>query len=160
MKPRFAIFETMFLQAVILLVGVVALAFLLWEPHLEGRNANASPFEIYFNDPFLAYAYIASVSFFVAPYHAFEVLGYARTNRLFSHAGVKAVRAIRFCAIAMIAFVIIGEVFLVLPNAEPPAIVMGLLLCCGSTVVVAAMTVLEKVLRKELGIPSESGLTS
>jgi Protein of unknown function (DUF2975) len=158
MKTRSVIAETMFLQAVVVFIGIGALALLLWEPHLEGRNANATIYEVYFNDPFLAYAYIASVSFFLALYSAFKAIGYAGTNRLFSHAAVKCVRTIRFCAIAMIGFVVVGEVLLVLPNAEPPAIVIGLIICFASTVVVATMSVLEKVLRKEIGIPSESVL--
>ena len=58
--------------------GIGALAFLLWEPHLEGRNANATPYELYFNDPFLAYAYVASVSFFMGS----PVAGSLRSVRL------------------------------------------------------------------------------
>lgn len=54
MKAQSVRLETMFLQAVVVLIGIGALAFLLWEPHLKGRNANATTFEIYFNDPFLA----------------------------------------------------------------------------------------------------------
>ena len=68
--------STIFLQVVIVLIGIGALALLLWEPHVEGRNAHATLFEIYFKDPFLAYAYVASIPFFVALYQAFKVLGY------------------------------------------------------------------------------------
>jgi hypothetical protein len=81
---------TIFLQVVIVLIGIGVFALMLWEPHLEGRNAHATLFQIYFNDPFLAYAYIASISFFVALYQAFKVPGYARQNMVFSQATVKA----------------------------------------------------------------------
>ena len=67
--------STAFLQTIIVLIGVGALALMLWEPHLEGRNAHATPFEIYFKDPFLAYLYVASIPFFAALYQAFKVLG-------------------------------------------------------------------------------------
>jgi hypothetical protein len=53
--------STTFLQVVIVLLGAGVLALLLWEPHLEGRNVNATLFEIYFKDPFLAYIYLAFV---------------------------------------------------------------------------------------------------
>ena len=76
--------STIFLQGVIVLIGIASLAFMLWEPHLEGRNVHATLFEIYFKDPFLAYAYIASLPFFVVLYQAFKVLGYARLNKVFS----------------------------------------------------------------------------
>jgi hypothetical protein len=49
---------------------------MLWEPHVEGVNAHATLFEKYFN-PFVVYAYVASIPFFVALYQAFKVLGYA-----------------------------------------------------------------------------------
>jgi hypothetical protein len=60
---------------VIVLFGIGVLAFMLWEPHLEGRNVHASLFQIYFKDPFLAYAYVASIPFFVGLYQAINVLG-------------------------------------------------------------------------------------
>lgn len=161
MKTRSVIVETMFLQAVVVLVGIGALAFLLWEPHVEGRNAHATPFEIYFHDPFLAYAYVASISFFVALYQAFKVLRFARMNRLFTHAAVKAVRTIRFCAIAMIAFVVIGEVFFILPYADelPPPIVLGLVIFLGSAVVATAMAMLERGLQEKIGAALEGPAT-
>jgi len=40
--------STIFFQAVIVLIGIGTLAFMLWEPHIEGRNAQATLFEIYF----------------------------------------------------------------------------------------------------------------
>ena len=106
-----------FLKAVLVLVGIGALALMLWEPHLEGRNAHATLFEIYFKDPFLAYAYIASIPFFVALYQAFKVLGYAGQNKVFSQAAVKALRTIKYCAMAIIGFVAVGEVFIMLAIA-------------------------------------------
>src|SRR4029077_17309346 len=96
---------SIFLQTEIVLIGIGTLALLLWEPHIEGRNAHATLFQIYFNDPFLAYAYIASVVFFVALYQAFNVVGYARQNKIFSQASIKALRTIKFCAVVIIGFV-------------------------------------------------------
>src|SRR6267378_1453117 len=106
--------STIFLQAVILLLGVGVFALLLWEPNLEGRNVNATLFEIYFKDPFLAYAYIGSIPFFVALYQGFKVLGYAGQNKVFSQAAVKALRTIKYCAIAIIGFVAVEEIFIML----------------------------------------------
>src|SRR5215510_4442503 len=95
MKKRSLIVPTIFLQAVIVLIGIGALALMLWEPHIEGRNAHVTLFEIYFKDPFLAYAYTASIAFFVALYQAFRVLGYIGQNKTFSQATVKALRTIK-----------------------------------------------------------------
>src|SRR3989338_3102530 len=100
--------STIFLRVVIVLVGIVVLVLMLWEPHIEGRNVNATLFAIYFKDPFLAYAYIASIPFFMALYQAFKVLGYAGQNKVFSQAAVKALRTIKCCAITIIGFVAVG----------------------------------------------------
>lgn len=84
MKKR----STIFLQVVVVLIGVGVLVLMLWEPHLEGRNAHATPFQIYFNDPFLAYAYIASIAFFMALYQTFKLLGYVAQDTIFSLSSV------------------------------------------------------------------------
>src|SRR5436305_3962626 len=93
--------STAFLQVVVVLVGIGALAFMLWEPHVEGVNAHATLFEKYFN-LFLAYVYIASIPFFVALYQAIKLLGYVGKNKVFSQEAVKALRAIKYCALAIV----------------------------------------------------------
>src|SRR5262249_22085905 len=106
--------STIFLQVFIVLIGIGAIALMLWEPQIEGRNAHATQYEIYFKDPFLAYAYIASIPFFVALSQAFKLLGYAGQNKVFSQTAVKALRTIKYCAITIIAFVAVGEIFIML----------------------------------------------
>src|SRR5207249_1938885 len=132
--------STVFLQVVIVLIGMGALALMLWEPHIEGRNAHATLFQIYFNDPFLAYAYIGSISFFVALYQAFKVLGYVGSNKVFSQAAVKALRTIKYCAIAIIGFVAVGEIFIMLQKSDDRAggVFMGILITFVSVVIATA----------------------
>lgn len=151
----------MFLQTVIVLVSVAALALLLWEPHIEGRNAHATVFEVYFKDPFLAYAYVASISFFVALYQAFKVLGYAGQDRVFSQAAVRAMRTIKFCAIAIVGFVAVGEIIFVLPNDDdrPGGVFMGVLIAFGSIVMATAAAMFERILQNAVDIKSENDLT-
>ena len=153
--------STIFLQIVIVLIGIAALALMLWEPHIEGRNAHATLFEIYFNDPFLAYAYIASISFFVALYQAFKLLGYAGQNQVFSPAAVKAMRTIKFCAIAMIGFVAGGEIFILSATGEDRAggVFMGILITFGSIVIAAAAAMFERILQNAVDLKSENDLT-
>jgi hypothetical protein len=139
-----------FLRIVIFLIGIGALAFLLWEPHIEGRNAHATFFEIYFKDPFLMYAYIASIPFFVALHQAFKLLGYAGQNKVFSQASVKALRTIKFCALAIIGFVVAGEnIFILFNNSDDRAggVFMGILIAFGSIVIAATAAMFEGILR-------------
>src|SRR4030095_15340417 len=96
--------STIFLQVVIVLIGIGVLTFMLWEPHVEGRNAHSTTFEIYFKDPFLAYAYIGSIAFFTALYQAFKLLGYVARKEVFSPRSVRALRIIKYCAMTLVAF--------------------------------------------------------
>src|ERR1043166_9393014 len=100
--PSIKRIPTVFLQIVIVLIAAGALALMLWEPHLEGRKAHATTFEIYFKDPFLAYAYTASIAFYMALFQAFRLLGYIGQNRVFSLNSVRALRTIKYCAISLI----------------------------------------------------------
>jgi len=153
--------STAFLQAVLVLIALGALALLLWEPHVEGRNAHATAFEIYFKDPFLAYVYVASIPFFAALYQAFKVLGYTRQNKVFSQAAVKALRTIKYCALAIIAFVAGAEVFIMLHESDDRAggVFMGVLITFGSVVIAAAAATFERVLQTAVDIKSENELT-
>ena len=152
---------TVILRAVLILVAIGALALLLWEPHLEGRNAHATTFEIYFNDPFLAYAYVAAIPFFVGLFQAFKVLAYAGRNKVFSPPAVQALRNIRYCAIAIIGFVAIGEVIIMLNASDDRAggVFMGIIIALAAIVVATAATFLERVLQSAVDMKSEHDLT-
>ena len=143
-----------------MLMAIGALALMLWEPHLEGRNARATLFEIYFKDPFLAYAYLASIPFFVALYQAFTILGYVGQNKAFSPVTMKALRTIRFCALAIIGFVAVGELFIMLGDSDDRAggVFLGILITFGAVVVAAAAAMFERVLQS--AVDTENNLTA
>jgi hypothetical protein len=154
--------STIFLQVVIVLIGIGALALLLWEPRIEGRNAHATNFEIYFKDPFLALAYIGSIPFFVALYQAFKVLGYAGQNKIFSQAAVNALRTIKYCALVIIGFVVVEEIFIMLNHGSDDAaggVFMGFLITFGSIVIATAAAMFERILQNAVDIKSENDLT-
>ncbi len=155
--------STIFLQVVIVLIGIGAFALMLWEPHLEGRNAHATLFEIYFKDPFLAYAYIASIPFFVALYQAFTLLGYIGQNKVFSQAAVNALRTIKYCAISLVGFIVGAEAyfFIAVRGKDDIAggVMMGLLMIFLSAVIATAAAVFERTLQSAVDIKSENDLT-
>ena len=153
--------STIFLQVVIVVLGIGALALLLWEPHIEGRNVRTTFFEIYFNDPFLALVYIGSIPFFVGLYQAFKVLGYAGQNKVFRAEAVKALRTIKYCALAIIGFVVVEEIFIMLNHgSDDPAggVFMGILIIFGSIVIATAAAVFEKTLQSAVDIKFENDL--
>ncbi|MDP2647767.1 MAG: DUF2975 domain-containing protein [Candidatus Yanofskybacteria bacterium] len=155
--------STIFLQIVIVLIGIGALALMLWEPHLEGRNAHSTLFEIYFKDPFLAYAYIASIAFFVSLYQAFTLLGYIGQNKVFSQAAVNALRTIKYCAISLVGFIVGAEAyfFIAVRGKDDIAggVMMGLLMIFVSVVIATAAAMFERTLQNAVDIKSENDLT-
>jgi len=155
--------STIFLQVVIVLIGIGALALMLWEPHLEGRNAHATLFEIYFKDPFLAYAYTASIAFFVALFQAFRLLGYIGQNRVFSLNSVRALRTIKYCAIALVVMIAaaVAYLFIAVRGKDDIAggVAMGLAMIFVSVVIATAAAVFERLLQNAVDIKSENDLT-
>ena len=147
---------TIFLQVVIVLIGIGALVFMLWEPHLEGRNAHATTFEIYFKDPFLAYAYLASIAFFAALFQAFKLLGYIGQNQAFSPQSVKALRTIKYCAIALVVMVgaAVAYLFIAIRGKDDIAggVAMGLFMILTFAVIATAATVFERRLQNDIGL--------
>ena len=155
--------STIFLQVVIVALGIGALALLLWEPHIEGVNAHATTlYQIYFDDPFLALVYAGSIPFFIALYQAWKVLRYAGQNKVISPEAVKALRAIKYCAIAIIGFVVVEEVFIMLNHgSDDPAggVFMGILITFGSVVIATTAAMFERVLQNAVEMKSENDLT-
>jgi hypothetical protein len=156
--------STVFLQAVVVLIGVAALTLLLWEPQVEGVNKNRSNFEIYFQDPFLALVYAGSIPFFIALYQAIRALGYVGRNQVFSPEVVKALRIIRYCALAIIGFVVVEEIWIMSmnnrDNDNPGApIFMGILIIFPSIVVATVAAMFERILQNAVDIKSENDLT-
>ena len=139
---------TTLLQVVIVFIGIGAFVFLLWEPHFEGRNAHATLFEVYFNDPFLAYAYIASIAYFVALHKVFVALKYVRQGKMFSVATVKALRTIKYCAMALVGFILGAEAyFFVVRSSEDDiagGVAMGLFLIVASALVATTAAMFER----------------
>jgi len=88
-------------QLVIVVLGIVVFAALLWEPTVEGVNANAtSAFQIYFDDPFLAYIYFSFIAVFVGLYQAWKLLGYIGRDEAHSRESLQALRTIKYCALS------------------------------------------------------------
>jgi hypothetical protein len=154
---------TIFLQVVLVLIGIGALTFLLWEPHLEGRNAHATTFEIYFKDPFLAYAYAGSIAFFVALFQAFRLLGYIGRDQVFSPESVRALRTIKVCAVTLVAMIGAAVAYLMVfvrsKDDIAGGVAMGLFLTFTFAVAAAAAAVFERLLQNAVNLKAEHDLT-
>jgi hypothetical protein len=154
--------STLFLQAVVVLIGVVVLAVLIRFPLTEGRAANLDVFSIY-ADPFILYGYAASIAFFVALYKAFKLLGYIGQNKVFSSSSVGALKSIKYCALVFSVLIVAAALYIKVSHddADDPA---GFLVVCmvttfASIVVATAAAIFEKILQHAIDMKSENDLT-
>lgn len=152
--------STVFLQAIIVLIGIGAFAFMIWEPRVEGVNAHATSFQMYFN-LFVMYAFIGSIPFFAALYHAFKVLGYIRQNKTFSQATVNSLRTIKYCALILIGFVALSVIFMIGGDREdrPAGLFMRILVSFPSIIVATVAALSERILQNAVDMKSENDLT-
>ena len=155
MKPR----STVFLQAVIVLIGIVTLAIMIRFPLTEGRAENLNLFSIYL-DPFILYGYAASIAFFIALYKAFKLLGYIGQNKVFSPNSVKALRSIKHCAIVLSILIVAAGIYIRIFHAKDDDPAGFLAICIVTTfvsiIVATAVAVFEKILQNGMDIKSEN----
>lgn len=142
------------LKILLLLTAIASCAILIRFPQTEGRAANLDIVSIY-SDPVIIYMYIASIPFFVALYKAYTLLGYYSNNTLISPAATGAVKNIKYCALALIGFMIGAEAYLFIverSKSDDPAggIAMGIFIILISSIVASAAAILQKYLSERL----------
>jgi hypothetical protein len=152
----------MFLQAVVVVIGILALVVLIRLPLTEGRATNLDLFGIY-SDPFILYGYAASIVFFVALYKAFKLLGYIGQNKVFSSSSVKTLKSIKYCAIVLSIFIVSAGLYIRLfhNKEDDPAgfLALCILTTFVSIVVATAAPIFEKILQNALDMKRENDLT-
>ncbi|MBK6911161.1 MAG: DUF2975 domain-containing protein [bacterium] len=151
--------STIFLQITIVLAAIGALAFLIWEPRMEGVNAHATNWEMY-SDPFILLVYAGSLPFFYALYQAFKLLGHVRQDRVFTLNSAKALRTIKYCAFSIIGFVIVEEITIMLNHGDDDAagaMMLGVMIIFCSIVVAVVANMFEKLVQNTIAA-SPAGL--
>lgn len=151
-----------FLQAVVVLIGILALGFLVFMPLKEGRAKNLDLISVY-ADPFILFAYATSLAFFFALFKAFQLLGLIGQNRVFSIESVNALKAIKYCIIVLGASIALTGIYVKIFNHkdDDPA---GFLAMCifaifSCLVVGTAAAIFEKILSNAVNMKSENDLT-
>jgi hypothetical protein len=154
--------STIFLQAVIVLIGIIALVLMIQLPRIEGRAANLDLFSIY-ADPFILYGYATSIAFFVALYKAFRLLGFIGQNKVFSPNSVGALKSIKYCAIVFAVLIVMAGIYIKIFHHKDDDPAGFLALCIVTTfvslVVATAAAIFEKILQNAVDMKSENDLT-
>ncbi len=145
--------NSIFLQIVVVVIGIMTLAILIRLPLTEGRSTNLDLFSIYF-DPLILYGYAVSIAFFVALYKTFKLLGYIGHNKVFSLNSVKALKSIKYCAIILSISIVLAGLYIKLFHNKEDDPAGFLALCIVTTfvsiVVATAAAIFEKLLQNAL----------
>ncbi len=153
--------STLFLKAVLVLIGLAVLAGMLWFPQTEGRAANLDLISIY-TDPFIIYIYIASLPFFVGLYQAFKLLNLIDSNKAFSQGAVNTLRNMKLASLSLIGFITLAifyiRFFVQGDDAAGPTM-LGICMAFAFGVITTAAGIFQKLLQNAVDIKSENDLT-
>ncbi|MDN7242309.1 DUF2975 domain-containing protein [Planococcus sp. N028] len=154
--------STLFLKAAILFIGIPVLAvciFGLSRLHPDSPYW-ALPELANLQYPILIGMYLAMIPFFIALYQTLKLLSYIDRNEAFSESSVKALKNIKYCAIAISILYVLEMPFLYLLTKadDAPGILIGLFVIFASLVVAVFAAVLQRLLQDAIQIKAENDL--
>lgn len=153
--------STLFLKAVICLIGVATLAFMIWFPQAEGVAQNLDVISIYTN-PFIIYMYVASVPFFVGLYQAIKLLNLIDANKAFSQNAVNTLKNMKLASLSLIGFIGVALLYIrFFAHGDDPAgpTMLGMIVSFAAIVIATAAGVFQKLFQNAVDIKSENDLT-
>ncbi|SEM68337.1 DUF2975 domain-containing protein [Lihuaxuella thermophila] len=153
--------STLFLKAVIILIGIAVLSLCIWLP-VGAREAADSKTEYAYLQYILLLLYVTAIPFYFALYQAFKLLQYIDRNEAFSEMSVKALKTIKHCAFAISILYVAGLplfYFVAEKDDAPGVLALALVIIFASIVISTCVAVLQKLLKNAIDIKSENDLT-
>ncbi|KRG13725.1 DUF2975 domain-containing protein [Lederbergia galactosidilytica] len=155
--------STLFLKIAVFLIGTPILALCIFGLPMIAIEATESQSEFaYILYGILIVMYASAIPFFFALYQAFKLLTYIDKNKAFADISVKALKKIKYCAIAISLFYLMGMPLLYLMaeiDDAPGIILIGLVIVFASMVIAVFSAVLQRLLKEAIDIKSENDLT-
>ncbi|MDN7228774.1 DUF2975 domain-containing protein [Planococcus liqunii] len=155
--------ETLFLKAVIILMAIPVLAVCIFVvPPLSSFVAEIIPQWAFLQYVFLVAMYLTAVAYFTALYQTLKLLGYIDKNIAFSERSVKALKNIKYCAIAItMLYILCLPIILYMAQVDdaPGLGGIGMIITFGAIVIAVFAAVLQKLLQNAIDIKSENDLT-
>lgn len=153
--------STLFLKTVIVLIGIIVLAGMVWFPQTEGRAANLDLISIY-TDPLILYLYVSSLPFFTGLFQAIKLLNFIDANQAFSQGAVNTLKNMKYAALSLIGFIAIALLyirFFVQGDDSAGPIALGIVVSFTAIVIATAAGVFQKLLQHAVDLKSENDLT-
>ena len=155
--------STLFLRAVIVFMGLVALAVCVFAlPSIMEGATVEFPGANNLLYIFIAGLYLSAVPFFIALYQGLKLLNYIDKNQAFSQVSVSALKSIKYSGIAISICYAAGIPYLfhIAQVDDAPGLgLIALAFTCIPLVVSTFAAVLQKLLQNAINIKSENDLT-
>jgi hypothetical protein len=149
--------STLFLKGVIILLGIVVLALCLY---VLPRTIGSIDMSGY--DPILFGMYVPAIPFFLALFQGLKLLSFIDKNKAFSESSVRALKNIKYCAIAISALYTAGMPYIVIvadKDDAPGVVAIALIIIFASIVVSTFSAVLQRLVQNGLDMKLENDLT-
>jgi len=149
--------STLFLKSVVSFIGLVVLGLCVFLLSAMISSQEAGDYL-----PVLLGMYIAAVPFFFALFQTWKLLVYVDKSEAFSDSSVRALKKIKYCAIAVSAVYAVSMPFIVHvadKDDAPGATALGFVIIFASIVIATFAAVLQKLLQDAIDIKSENDLT-
>lgn len=153
--------STLFLKAVVILMGIAVLALCtLGMPQIVNEAVEHYSRRVFL--PALTGMYASAIPFFYALYLALRLLSYIDKNEAFSERSVRALRNIKYCAAAVsILYAAISPClyFMAQKDDAPGLLAIGLVIIFAALAIAVFAAVLQMLLKNAIDIKSENDLT-
>ncbi|EEL45124.1 hypothetical protein bthur0009_27110 [Bacillus thuringiensis serovar andalousiensis BGSC 4AW1] len=144
-------------------MGIPVLAMCIFlVPNIGNFAAELYPEMAYIKYLVFINLYATAIPYYFALYQTFKLLNYIDKNNAFSELSVKALKNIKYSALAISVLYVLGMplFYLVAERDDAPGIiVIGMIIIFASMVIAVFAAVLQRLLKDAIDIKSENDLT-
>lgn len=156
--------STLFLKTAVILMGIPVLAMCIFlVPKIGNFAAELYPEMAYIKYLVFINLYATAIPYYFALYQTFKLLNYIDKNNAFSELSVKALKNIKYSALAISVLYVLGMplFYLVAERDDAPGIIIiiGMIIIFASMVIAVFAAVLQRLLKDAIDIKSENDLT-
>ncbi|AAT61766.1 TPA: DUF2975 domain-containing protein [Bacillus cereus] len=155
--------STLFLKTAVILMGIPVLAMCIFlVPNIGNFAAELYPEMAYIKYLVFINLYATAIPYYFALYQTFKLLNYIDKNNAFSELSVKALKNIKYSALAISVLYVLGMplFYLVAERDDAPGIIIiGMIIIFASMVIAVFAAVLQRLLKDAIDIKSENDLT-
>ena len=155
--------STLFLKTAVILMGIPVLAMCIFlVPNIGNFAAELYPEMAYIKYLVFINLYATAIPYYFALYQTFKLLNYIDKNNAFSELSVKALKNIKYSALAISVLYVLGMplFYLVAERDDAPGIIIiGMIIIFASMVIAVFAAVLQRLIKDAIDIKSENDLT-